>query len=266
MRARFTDGLIFLAAALSAAAALADPPPETPVRDDGLISGYWFASPETRAIQDDEFSNPGLLYVDRGALRWSEVDGDAGKSCASCHDDGVTTMVGVGASYPKVDAIAGTLINLGERVNQCRVRHMEAKPHEPESEPLLDLSAFIMYQSRGLPRTVVIDGVAAPFFERGQALYNQRVGQMDLACTMCHDQRVGRYLRAEHISQGQLNGFPTYMMRWSSMASPHRRFQFCNEQARAEPLAINHPDYNALELYVAWRGRSLEIETPAVRR
>ena len=258
-----------LCAALSAAlagAALADPPPEAPARADGLISGTWFASPETRAIQQDEFSNPGMLSVERGAERWGEAAGEAGKSCADCHGSGAEALAGVGARYPRYDAAAGTLINLGQRINLCRTRHMQAAAFEPESAPRLELEAFVMRASLGMAMDVATDGPAAPFFARGQALYRQRVGQMDLACTMCHDQRPGHYLRAEHISQGHVNGFPAYMMRWGGMASRQRRFQFCNEQARAEPLPIDSPDYNALELYVAWRGNGLEIETPAVRR
>ena len=93
-----------------------------------------------------------------------------------------------------------------------------------------------------------------------------RIGQMDLACAMRHDARPGRYLRAEHISQGHVAGFPAYMLRWGRTVGVHRRFQFCNEQARAEPLPLDHPDYNALQLYVAWRGNGLPIEAPAVRR
>ncbi|MBT3939753.1 MAG: sulfur oxidation c-type cytochrome SoxA, partial [Pelagibacterales bacterium] len=54
--------------------------------------------------------------------------------------------------------------------------------------------------------------------------------------------------------------------RWEGIASVHRRFQFCNNQARAQPLEIGHNDYNALQLYVAWRGNGLSIETPSVRR
>ena len=235
------------------------------MRADGLVSGYWFAAPETRAIQDDDFSNPGMLYVEQGAARWREGDGEAGNSCATCHGD-AADMAGVGATYPKYDAGAGTLINLGQRINLCRRTHMAAAPYEPESGPLLELESFIMRQSHGLPMNVAVDGPAAPFFARGRDLYLERVGQMDLACTMCHDRRVGHYLRAEHISQGHLAGFPTYMMRWGVMVSRHRRFQFCNEQARTEPLALDSADYNALELYVAWRGNGLPIETPAVRR
>jgi sulfur-oxidizing protein SoxA len=34
---------------------------------------------------------------------------------------------------------------------------------------------------------------------------------------------------------------------------------------RAEPFGAGSPEYIALELYLAWRGNGLPIETPAVR-
>ena len=254
------------AALLAAAAGRADPPAEAPRRADGLVSGYWFASPETRAIQDDPFSNPGLLWVERGALRWAEPAGAAGKACADCHGDPAESMRGVGATWPKVDAETGELMNLGQRIDRCRTARMDAPPLGPGSAARLDLEALVMAQSAGMPMSVAVDGPAAAHVARGRALYHRRVGQMDLACAMCHDDRAGRYLRAEHISQGHIVGFPAYMMRWGAMAGVHRRFRFCNEQARAEPLPLDHPDYNALQLYVAWRGNGLPVETPAVRR
>ena len=260
-RSRFAFRAAALGAALAAAAAGAgDAPP-----GDGPISGYWFAAPETRAVQDDPFSNPGLLYVERGAMRWTERAGRAEKSCADCHGGG-EAMRGVGAAYPRIDSESGALVNLGQRIDLCRARRMEAEPFGPGSAARLDLETWLMAQSAGLPMNVETGGAAAPHFERGKALYRRRVGQMNLACAMCHDERVGRYLRAERISQGHISGFPTYMMRWGAMAGVHRRFRFCNEQARAEPLPLDHPDYNALQLYVAWRGAGLPIETPAVRR
>jgi len=139
-------------------------------------------------------------------------------------------------------------------------------PYPLESDPLLSLSVYVTQQSAGQPLQVQIDGPAQPWFERGRSLYAERVGQMNVACTQCHDQRVGHLLRAERISQGQINGFPAYLLRWGTVSSVHRRFQFCNEQARAEPLPIGSDDYNALQLYVAWRGTGLAVEAPAVRR
>ena len=89
---------------------------------------------------------------------------------------------------------------------------------------------------------------------------------MGLSCNQCHDDRVGLNLRAERVSQGQINGFPSYLLRWSKVASVHKRIQYCNEQARAVPFSINSEEYNALQLYLSFRGNGLKIETPAVRK
>ena len=270
MSARLHAGANVAFAILVVALSASDLAAEPPARDQ-LRSGYEFARPDTQAFQDDRFANPGFIYVDRGAALWRRPAGAKELSCADCHGDGAQSMAGVGATYPKVDTVSGRLLNLGQRINQCRIRHMAAPPLEPlsyeyESERLLSLEVYLMHQSAGMPLDVAVDGAAAPYFAKGRALYHQRIGQLDLACTMCHDDRIGRYLRAEQISQGHLNGFPTYLLRWDALASAHRRFQFCNEQARAEPLELGAEDYTALQLYVTWRGNGLAIETPAVRR
>ena len=241
------------------------------VSPEKLKSGYHFSRPDTQAIQDDKFSNPGMIYVDRGSRLWNAIEGDHAKSCADCHGDALQSMAGVGPTYPKVSIKTHQLINLGQQIQLCRTNNMGASAftaheHEHESEDLLALQAYIMFQSRGMPLSVSVIGISESFFEHGRHLYHQRLGQSDLACGQCHDDNVGRLLRAEQISQGHVNGFPTYMLRWDKMVSTHRRFQFCNEQARAEPLPLDHPDYNALQLYVSWRGSGLAIETPAVRR
>ena len=53
-------------------------------------SGYVYATPPTRAMEDDDFQNPGSLWVDKGKTLWSAVDGSAGKSCQSCHNAAAT--------------------------------------------------------------------------------------------------------------------------------------------------------------------------------
>ena len=66
-----------------------------------IVSGYWFRTKETRAIQDDDFNNPGFFGVEEGERLWSKPDGAAAKSCASCHQDAAASMRGVGATMPK---------------------------------------------------------------------------------------------------------------------------------------------------------------------
>ncbi len=229
-------------------------------------SGYLFLGVDTKALQDDDFVNPGMFAVERGRELWEKVDGASGMSCATCHQDAAVSMQGVAAHYPKVDEKTGKLLNLELRINQERTDQLKAAAYRYESEDLLALTAFISYQSRGVPMDVAIDGPAAPYFEKGRDFYFTRRGQLDLACSQCHDRRVGEKLRGDVISQGQVNGFPFYRLTWNSIASRHRMFIWCNTSLRAEPYAYGSDEYLALELYAAWRGRGLPMETPSVRR
>jgi len=233
---------------------------------DGLRSGYLFLGPGTRALQDDDFLNPGMFAVDRGRALWTRVEGGEGLSCASCHEDAETSMHGVAARYPVYDEAQDGLVNLELRINEMRTEYMGAEPFPYESDDMLALAAFVSHQSRGMPMQVEIDGPAAPFFDQGRDFYFERRGQLDLSCSQCHDDLVGERLRGDLISQGHVNGFPFYRIMWGSMGSRHRMFEWCNTSVRAEPYALGSQEYLELELYLAWRGSGLPIETPAVRR
>ena len=90
-------------------------------------SGYTYRTKETRAMQDDDFENPGMALVDEGEALWEEVDGKLGKSCASCHQDASVSMKGVGTVYPKFDKRLGKLKNIEQQINICRTDRMQAK-------------------------------------------------------------------------------------------------------------------------------------------
>jgi sulfur-oxidizing protein SoxA len=237
-----------------------------PYSVEGRRSGYTYLAEETRRLQDDDFANPGLLWVEQGRELWARVDGAAGRSCASCHGEAEASMRGVRARYPRYEPSRGTLINLEQQINLCRQERLQAAPYPYESEPLLALTAFVGFQSRGLPVEVRIDGPAEPFFETGRAFFYRRRGQLDLACAHCHEQYAGQRLRGDVVSQGQINGFPVYRLTWQTLGSTHRMFEWCNTAVRAEPYALGSDDYVNLELFLAWRGRGLPVETPAVRR
>ncbi|MBI3249281.1 MAG: sulfur oxidation c-type cytochrome SoxA [Deltaproteobacteria bacterium] len=229
-------------------------------------SGYTYLSPDNQQLQTDDFANPGMLWVERGQAAWRQIEGEARSSCQTCHGAAAESMRGVRARYPRFDTRSQKLINLEEQIGRCRVEQMRAASYPYESEALLALTTFIGLQSRGMPIAVEVDGPARPFFEAGKAFFLRRRGQLDLACTHCHDQHAGRQLRGEVISQGQTNGFPIYRHLWQTLGSTHRMFAWCNVAVRAEPLPLGADEYVNLELYQAWRGRGLPVETPAVRR
>ncbi len=237
-----------------------------PYSIEGRRSGYTYLSEENKQLQDDKFSNPGMLWIEHGRELWDQIQGAGKQSCGSCHADAVTSMRGVRARYPRFDRRLKKLINLEQQINRCRTEHFKVTAYPYESEDLLALSVFVSFQSRGLPLDVHIDGLSAPFFEAGKAFFIRRRGQLDMACSHCHDQHVGQRLRGEVLSQGQINGFPIYRLSWQTLGSTHRMFAWCNTAGRAKPLVYGADDYVNLELYLAWRSRGLPVETPAVRR
>jgi sulfur-oxidizing protein SoxA len=224
-------------------------------------SGYDDASPETRAMQDDDAANPAFLWIEQGQALWSEPAGDQNKSCASCHG-GVTTMRGVAARYPAFDPKRDRPVSLEQRINFCRTDHMGAPAYAADDEKLLSLSALVGLQSRGLPLAVE---PREPFLSEGAALFRERMGQLNLSCAQCHEDRAGLKLAGSLIPQGHPNGYPEYRLEWQGMGSLYRRLRNCMTGVRAEPFAPDSREAASLALFLAVRANGMRIETPAVR-
>lgn len=237
----------------------APPHTQTDLPKASQQSGYTFLTAETQALQDDDFANPGFLWVDKGEALFNTGK----KACAACHADG---LKGVSATFPKVNA-AGDLINLESQINQCRVDQQAEAPLPYESDDLLSLTAYIAHQSRDMPINVKTDGPAAEFIQLGRDYFFTRRGQMNLACSTCHDKNWGKKLRGDTISQGHSNAFPAYRLEWQSLGSLHRRLHDCDAGVRAQPQALGSDTYSAVELYLTARTNGqLTIEAPGVRR
>jgi L-cysteine S-thiosulfotransferase len=228
-------------------------------------SGYDFAGPEIRAMQDDNTANPGMLWVMQGETLWARKAGATGQSCADCHGDARTSMKGVAARYPTFDAALNRPIDLEQRINQCRIERQQAQSLAWESEDLLALTAFVARQSRGVPISVRTDGQLRPFFALGNELFHRREGQLNLSCSQCHDDNWGQRLAGSRIPQGHPTGYPLYRLEWQSLGSLQRRLRNCMIGVRAEPYGYGAPEAVALELYLMERASGLPIETPAVR-
>lgn len=236
---------------------------DSPFKD--LYSGWYFRAKDTQNLQKDDFENPGFLWVEKGQELWSKVDGKAGKSCASCHQDAQKSMKGVGAQMPKWDEKAKRPLTLEQRINTCRQENMQADKWKWESDPMLSMTTFIRLQSRGMPVNVQSDGPMKAWVEKGKKLYYTRVGQLDLSCANCHENNYGKYIRADHLSQGHSNGFPTYRLKWQKLGSLHRRFKGCMTNIRATAYKRGSDEFVALEIYLAHRGKGLQVESPSVR-
>lgn len=231
---------------------------------DEIRSGWTFRTKETQAFQMDDFDNPGMIFVDQALDTWETVDGAAGKSCATCHE-GPESMAGMRASMPKWNEDAGAVWTMEMYINDCRENRMQADAWGWKSQPMLNMNALISLQSRGMPVDVKIDGPAQSTWEKGKEMYYTRYGQLELSCANCHEQNYDNYIRADHLSQGQINGFPVYRLKQANLITSHNRFKGCIRDTRAETFNEGSPEFVALELYVSSRGNGLSVEAPSVR-
>ncbi|WP_068113109.1 sulfur oxidation c-type cytochrome SoxA [Tropicimonas marinistellae] len=233
---------------------------------DEIMSGWHFRSDETQALEMDDFDNPGMLGVESAIEAWDTVEGSAGKACSDCHgalED--EQMVGVRAVYPKWNENAGEVWTLETTINACRTDRMGAEAWKYDGADMTNMNALLSSISRGMPVNVAIDGPARETWEKGKELYYTRTGQLELSCANCHEDNYGNMIRADHLSQGQINGFPAYRLKNAKLNSVHARFKGCVRDTRAETFSPGSPEFVALELYVASRGNGLSVEGPSVR-
>lgn len=232
---------------------------------DDRQSGLAFVSPQTRALQADDASNPGMLWVLEGERLWRKPAGATGAACASCHGEASESMRGVAPRYPLLDEGSGRPLDLQGRINQCRTERQDAPPLALEGPDLLALTSYVAHQSRGLPVTPASDERLAPFIENGRELFQRPIGQLDLSCSDCHEARWGERLGGSLIPQAHPTAYPIYRLEWQTLGSLQRRMRNCMIGVRAEPHAYGAPELVELELFLMSRAAGLPIETPGVR-
>ena len=254
-----------LIAVLTTALAAAENATAAEIPLDQRRSDSAFVSADTRAMQNDDTANPGMLAVLDGETLWNEKAGATNKSCADCHGDAAVSMKGVAARYPAFDAQLGRPVDLEQKINMSRAGDQKAPALAFESKELLALTVYIAHQSRGLPVAVEEDAQTKPFIEAGRAIFERRQGQLDLSCAQCHDDNWGKKLAGNLIPQAEPTGYPIYRLEWQEVGSLQRRLRGCMSAVRAEPYDYGAPELVDLEMFLMWRARGMAMETPAVR-
>jgi sulfur-oxidizing protein SoxA len=219
-------------------------------------SGYADMAPSTQRLQDDDTQNPAMLWVQDGEQRFQA-------DCARCHT--AASLRDVATRYPAWDAQLAKPVTLATRINLCRQRHVKAPALAAESDALLALEAALSRPARGMPITPAPYARLQPWRAQGEALYRQRMGQLDFSCAQCHDHQAGRRLAGSLIPQAHPTAYPIYRLEWQGMGSLQRRLRNCMVGVRAEPYAYGSDEFLALEIFLKQRAAGMPLESPGVR-
>lgn len=220
--------------------------------------GSAYMSAPLQALQRDATQHPGQLLVAEGEALWSRPAAN-GRRCADCH----ASPMPVAARYPVADGPGGRPLTLAARVDVCRQAHLNEAPQGPDGPVVLALTALITERSRGQP--VTPDPRLRAWTQRGEQLWQQRLGQLNLSCAQCHDQRAGQRLGGAAIPQAHPTGYPIYRLEWQGAGSLQRRLRGCLTGVRAEPFAPAADEWLALEAWLMQRAAGMAWEGMALR-
>ena len=234
-----------------------------------LRSGHEDMSLSLQALQADTGLNPAWLWIEQGRAAWVTASATQ-RSCASCHGP-IEGLARSAATHPRWHAPSQRPRTLDDQVLHCRRTRQSTAQETGASDSSDDqvlrwsLSAALVAAAAGQTLQPDLNPHLQPWVERGQQLWQQRMGQLNLSCAQCHDHRAGQRLGGTRIPQGHDTGYPLYRMEWQGLGSLERRLRGCMSGIRAEPFAPGADEWRALALYMHRRSAGLRLEAGAIR-
>lgn len=206
---------------------------------------------------------PFVNDVDEGRKIW-EKPFKNGKKFPGCFPNGGKNVAG---NYPQFDNASGKVVTFENAINACLKANGEAEFKYGSNEMGL-VTSYAKSLSDGMKVNVKVEGPGAlAAYEKGMRFYYGRRGQLNSACSTCHIDQVGMFIRSEQLSPtiGQAAHWPEFRA-GTELTSLQRRFQQCNSQIRAAPLEMNSEEYNNLEYFLTYMSNGLPMQTPVFRK
>ena len=214
----------------------------------------------------DAMENPGMWVLDKAAVLWKTRGAD-GFSCNTCHSDPKTAFKTWAVSMPKWEPRLNKVLGVEEFIT----RHAKATTGLTwlmETEENRDMSVYLHNLANGEP--IAVDTTSAESkaaIERGKALANRKLGELNFACTDCHGKSANRWIRGQWLGEpkGQYDHFPTWRTSLLAIWDIRQRFQWCQVNIRADELPPDAKEYGDLEIYLASLNAGLKLSVPGIR-
>ena len=229
-------------------------------------SGNQFLSSEMLKLQNDPNGNPTVLWIDQGQELWNA-------NCAGCHQNikGVATAV---VRYPVLKSKpdqAPKIWNIEDQIIDCFGK-ISQESLSTEHQNVLALSILLSDVAKGMsihvdePTNKKEKQLWQEQMSQGAAIYTRRQGRLNLSCTQCHDQNIGKNLRSDIVSPAYVTGFPIYRQSWQTVGSIDRRLRACYSGVQASVPSTKSSELRALELFLKKRSDGMLWDGPSIRR
>jgi sulfur-oxidizing protein SoxA len=228
--------------------------------------------------------SPAELFEVEGEALWKKPQGPKQLSLEKCDLGlGPGVLKGAYARLPRYFKDADRVMDLETRLLHCmltlqgrsreeatqRVFGNADRPSEMES-----LSAYVATQSRGMK---MAPGLSHPkekeAYELGRALYFQRAGPWDFACTSCHGEE-GKRIRMQALpvllkpeqARPVVASWPAYRISTSAFITLQWRMNDCYRQMRLPEPAFGSDTTVALIHFITVTGKGEPYRGPGNKR
>jgi sulfur-oxidizing protein SoxA len=228
--------------------------------------------------------SPAELFELEGEALWKKPQGPKQASLEKCNLGlGPGVLKGAYAALPRYFKDADRVMDLETRLLHCmmtlqgrsreeatqRVFGNADRPSEMES-----LSAYVAAQSRGMK---MAPGESHPkeraAYELGRALYFQRAGSWDFACTSCHGEE-GKRIRLQELpvllkpenARSVVATWPAYRISTSGFITMQWRMNNCYQQMRMPEPSFGSDATVALIHFITVTGKGEIYRGPGNKR
>ena len=234
------------------------------IRFDDYVYGALAMNPEAKAQYNDMMEFPAFASdVRKGGIQW-EKSFQNGEKFSSCFKYG---GVNAAANYPYFDDTAGRVVTFENAINDCLKANNEKEIKYGSTEMAI-LTAYAKSLSDNAKVNIKVNTAGAlAAYENGKQIYFERRGQLNFACSTCHVDNPGKFIRSEQLSMmvGHASHWPEFRA-GTEAVTLQGRFAQCQKNTRAEPRAMNSTDYNNLEYYMTYMSNGLKMQTPVFRK
>jgi sulfur-oxidizing protein SoxA len=198
-----------------------------------------------------------------GKKRWIEPFRN-GEHIYSCFKNG---GINVASNYPYFDEKQGKVVTFENAINDCLMDNNENEITYGSREMTL-LTAYAKSLSDGEIVNIKVESPAAiAAYEDGKQFFYRRQGQAHFACSTCHVDNAGKFIRSEQLSMmiGQASHWPEFRA-GTEPTSLHARFIQCQKSTRTPPNDYNSTEFNNLEYFMTFMSNGLKMLTPVFRK
>ena len=192
-----------------------------------------------------------------GKKQWERKFKD-GRSLAACFPNAGKR---VAATYPQYDTKSNLVVTLEMAINRCLQLHGEAEINAANSAAMGPLVAYFTSLSVGQKLTVRVSSAGAlEKFREGKALFQRRMGQLDMACASCHVLHAGESYAGLALSPviGQAVSWPR-VEPGGGVRTIQMQFATCLRKIGAERMSLGSMELNSLEFTIASWSNGLSI-------